>query len=1141
MTDTKNRTFNLKKESIIGKTQPKLYHLNLNKNNYIQKKEIVIKNKNNSNANKIKMGDNSNNKIFSTTFKDRNRVESVNYRDKSKINNNKKSNLNPNLQIFKNFSKSNNKNIQEKMNYNQNNYQNSSQNNNIVFKTIVIKKDKANQNYPKINSNKKSNIQINNNTYYKNNYSNNIIVKIISQHKNNNKINHIKVNFNSNIKNANIINNNENHKLNFNNTNSNFQNNEKNKILKLKNKNSDNTLIKDSEKKQNEKEKENIEKEKSIIYNYFCPKCNEKAILELNENNFTVKMNCLIECLKGNPNENIPIKEFKLKNQLNKQLICFECRNKNTKPKDLYYCSCHKTLCPKCKNNQIHKNHFQIFFSEKGYYCFKHHKKYECYCEKCKINICIDCVNEHNSHNEKIFNVNKIKPTKREIKSAKDDLRKQKEKKLILDEKYDKFIETLKNKKKEIDLNFEEEFELKNNLINKMDDTENINYEDILNFKNLKLGKNNKNIINDFLNIKNNFVKEGKFLIGLLGRDEIEKENKNNIKLKPSKIKVKNEIQTGLNSLSIIQNKNKKKNEISNITNFNYIKEGFNKIKNNVICYNIDNFNIKGNLINQNQFKNPIKNNVENNIDKNIQTYKNINLIELNQDNIAKELEENKKNIQKDNISFNFEEKINSQNPYNIKEYIEQNIKIEPPKIENFERNKKIELLKNESIEKNKVIEAPKLENVEQNKIIETPNLEKIEHNKIIENSKKENYIDEQNKEEIIKPIINIIPEKPKELTIIEKIENCETKLQNKDERCITSLTILRNNKILITFKGGILKFYEFEKNNNINTNENNPEEKYEVKLKELLRLEEDEYCFNYGIELYNGNVAVCSEDGTVKIIKLFLDENLNNNEKHRIIQIIYEKNQDPIYTIKELSNHNLVLGCWKNILIYQKSNEYEYINKLIINDYSFCVLELSPNEIISSHSESKTLTIHNLNTYDIYTINNIESNENNNIICKYNNQNEIVFVAYDKGINIVSIINKCLIKKIELKEIISGLSPMIIHLDIGNGKIRNIFGLLCGAKRKVYGEKVNFAYSLLQLGFNINDKDMGVINTKENKNIDYKIISRKDRIHYYDITNIINSAFCKNKDSLKINENKEEQWIFSSGNEDKRLNIWKI
>ena len=740
-----------------------------------------------------------------------------------------------------------------------------------------------------------------------------------------------------------------------------------------------------------------------------------------------------------------------------------------------------------------------------------------------------------------MFNLNKNRPTKRKIQTAKDDLRKQKERKTLFDEKFDKFIETLKNKKKEIDLDLEEEFELKNNLINKMDDEDNINYEDILNFKNLKLGKNDKNIINDYLNINKNFVKEGKFLIGLLGREEIKKEFKNknkivnglnNLTIKPSKIKIKNEMQSGLNSISIIQNliKNKRKNEISNNINFNFLNEGFGKLKNNIICYNIANFNIKGNLINQNQSninniilkaKNPIKNNEDINIDKNI------NLNDQKQNNIPNALEENINNNEKDIITFNFEEKINPQKIYNIKDSFKQNKIIEQPQKENFEQNK--------------ISETPKLENIEKNKIIETPNLEKVEQNKKNETEKLENNIDQKNKEEIIKPIINIIPEKPKELTIIEKIENCETKLQNKDERCITSLTILRNNRILITFKGGILKFYEFEKNNNINNNENSPEEKYDVKLKELLRLEEDEYCFNYGIELYNGNVAVCSEDGTVKIIQLFLDDAINNNEKHKIIQIIYEKNDDPIYTIKELINHNLVLGCWKNILIYQKSNEYEYINKLIINDYCFCVLELSPNEIISSHSETKTLTIHNLNTYEIDTINNIESNENNNIICKYNNQNEIVFVAYDKGINIVSIINKCLIQKIELGEIISGLSPMVIHLDTGNGRIENIFGLLCGAKRKVYGEKVNYAYSLLQLGFNINDKDVGVINARENKNIEYKIISRKDRIHYYDITNIINSIFCRNNDTLKINENKEEQWIFSSGNEDKRLNIWKI
>ena len=117
----------------------------------------------------------------------------------------------------------------------------------------------------------------------------------------------------------------------------------------------------------------------------------------------------------------------------------------------------------------------------------------------------------------------------------------------------------------------------------------------------------------------------------------------------------------------------------------------------------------------------------------------------------------------------------------------------------------------------------------------------------------------------------------------------------------------------------------------------------------------------------------------------------------------------------------------------------------------------------------------------------------------------------------------------------------MIINLDIGNGKTKKIFGLLCGAKRQIYGEKVNYAYSLLQLGFNINNTDIGTIDPRNNELIEWKEISRKDRIHYYDITNLQNSLWEKNKDSLKILENKDEQWIFSSGNEDKLIKIWKF
>ena len=55
------------------------------------------------------------------------------------------------------------------------------------------------------------------------------------------------------------------------------------------------------------------------------------------------------------------------------------------------------------------------------------------------------------------------------------------------------------------------------------------------------------------------------------------------------------------------------------------------------------------------------------------------------------------------------------------------------------------------------------------------------------------------------------------------------------------------------------------------------------------------------------------------------------------------------------------------------------------------------------------------------------------------------------------------------------------------------------------------------------------------------KIISRKDRIHYYDVNNLQNSLWDKNKDTLEFIENKDEQWMFSSGNEDKLIKICKF
>ena len=366
-----------------------------------------------------------------------------------------------------------------------------------------------------------------------------------------------------------------------------------------------------------------------------------------------------------------------------------------------------------------------------------------------------------------------------------------------------------------------------------------------------------------------------------------------------------------------------------------------------------------------------------------------------------------------------------------------------------------------------------------------------------------------------------------------ERINNYELKIIKDEERCITSFAILRNNKILLTLKGGIIKIYKFIHPGGGNTNK--------IELIELIRIEEEEYCFNYGIELKNGDLAVCSEDSTIKIIKIIfnnIDNNLeenniikdNNESKYLIIQKI-NLVHEPLYIIKEFSNGELIIGGWEYILFFVKVpsiNKYELINKIFIKDRTFSLIELSIGEIISSQCYSKTLTIYNLNTYEINIIQNVESNENPNIICKYNSRNDIVFVAYNKGVNIISIINKSIIANIKTYEMITCLCPFITHLNYNKNII---FCLLCGIKKKVYNQNVNYNYNFVQLGFN------NINSNNKNQKIEIIIYEEKNKVHFHEIRAIENILFSNNN---ILNINKEEQLIISMGNEDKKLKIWE-
>ena len=383
-------------------------------------------------------------------------------------------------------------------------------------------------------------------------------------------------------------------------------------------------------------------------------------------------------------------------------------------------------------------------------------------------------------------------------------------------------------------------------------------------------------------------------------------------------------------------------------------------------------------------------------------------------------------------------------------------------------------------------------------------------------------------------------------------IEQYNSKLNHKDKACITSFSILRNNRIMLTFKEGKVKIFKLVTNND------------NIELKEIIIMELDEYCFNYGIELKNGNIALCSEDSTLNIIKLSYDDDNKQNEENDINQIQDKQNysiiqkidlkDEPFYIIKELAKGELIIGGWNHLLIFAilpYSDKYELINKVFIEDRTFSLIELSVGEIISSQCYSKTLTLYNIYECEIKIINNIESNENPNIICKYNDKNDIVFVAYDKGINIVSVTDKCLIKNIVFEDIISSLCPLnIISKTEKTKDDKEIFALLVGTKKRVIGRKVNYIYNIIHIGFNFSNKSNKgeiIYNTKNKENSENKeyLISEKKEVHFNEIKqinaikrNIIFSDKDIDKDKT---QNKENKIIISMGSEDRRLIFWEM
>ena len=214
----------------------------------------------------------------------------------------------------------------------------------------------------------------------------------------------------------------------------------------------------------------NIIKSKDII----CPICQENCLLDIsNFRNFRIN---LYGCKNGHKTENIKIKDFNKTQVIDiSKIKCDKCKSKNkseTFNNEFYVCyECKMNLCPLCKS--VHdKTHSIINYDNKNYVCNKHNETLFKYCEDCKIDMCLSCVDEHKGHN---------------IKSYEDKLVNLKHSKFFLnylDNSINKFKKNLEEaifKFKSIKENLDIYYNLYNDMLNKYEKNKNRNYNFLFN------------------------------------------------------------------------------------------------------------------------------------------------------------------------------------------------------------------------------------------------------------------------------------------------------------------------------------------------------------------------------------------------------------------------------------------------------------------------------------------------------------------------------------------------------------------------------------------------------------------------------------------------------------------------------------
>ena len=233
----------------------------------------------------------------------------------------------------------------------------------------------------------------------------------------------------------------------------------------------------------------NLIKSKDII----CPECKELCKIDIKD--YRIK---LYDCKMGHVKENLKLDEFINTQNIDiSKIICDKCKvnNKAESYKNKFYkcCECNMNLCSLCKSK--HDNtHSIIDYDDKDYICNKHEQSFLKYCENCKINICLSCLEDHKNHKmvgyeEKIINIKAIRKRMNELKNMINKFKENIEETIMKFHKVIEYIENFYNLNNDL-----------YNILNYYEKNKNVNYQKLINLNNI-----NENINNEIKNIINNY------------------------------------------------------------------------------------------------------------------------------------------------------------------------------------------------------------------------------------------------------------------------------------------------------------------------------------------------------------------------------------------------------------------------------------------------------------------------------------------------------------------------------------------------------------------------------------------------------------------------------------------------------------